>query len=61
VPELAEVHAHQHIAARGQVRVTPGPEPLVETLMGLRVDGAPPPERAPVQESDAAAVLAGWK
>ncbi|QCG98171.1 CoA transferase [Azospirillum sp. TSA2s] len=60
VPELTEVPAHPHIAARGQVRVTPGPEPLVETLMGLRVDGAPPPERAPVQESDAAAVLAGW-
>ncbi|KAA0597026.1 crotonobetainyl-CoA:carnitine CoA-transferase CaiB-like acyl-CoA transferase [Azospirillum lipoferum] len=61
VPELAEVHAHPHITARGQVRVTPGPEPLVETLMGLRVDGAPPPERAPVQESDATAVLAGWE
>lgn len=61
VPELAEVHAHPHIAARGQVRVSAGPEPLVETLMGLRVDGAPPPVRVPVQESDAAAVLAGWE
>lgn len=61
MPELAEVHDHPHIAARGQVRVSAGPEPLVETLMGLRVDGAPPPARAPVQESDAASVLAGWK
>jgi crotonobetainyl-CoA:carnitine CoA-transferase CaiB-like acyl-CoA transferase len=61
VPELTEVPAHPHIAARGQVRVTPGPEPLVETLMGLRVDGAPPPARAPLRESDAAAVLAGWE
>ena len=60
LPELAEVHAHPHVAARGQVRVTGGPEPLVETLMGLRVDGAPPPERAPLRESDAATVLAGW-
>ncbi|BAI71358.1 alpha methylacyl-CoA racemase [Azospirillum sp. B510] len=60
LPTLDEVSAHPQIAARGQLRVSTGPEPLVETLMGLRVDGAPPPERAPLRESDAATVLAGW-
>ncbi|MBP2298212.1 CaiB/BaiF CoA transferase family protein [Azospirillum picis] len=60
LPELAEVPGHPHIAARGQVRVSSGPEPLVETLMGLRVDGGPPPSRSPLRESDAGAVLAGW-
>ncbi|NUB17599.1 CoA transferase, partial [Azospirillum brasilense] len=61
LPTLAEMPEHPHIAARGQIRVTPGPEPLVETLMGLRVDGGTPPERVPLRESTAAAVLAAWK
>ncbi|ALG69693.1 carnitine dehydratase [Azospirillum thiophilum] len=61
LPTLTEVADHPHVAARGQLRVTGGPEPLVETLMGLRVDGGRPPERAPLRESDAAAVLAGWE
>lgn len=60
LPEIGDIPTHPHVAARGQVRVTPGPEPLVETLMGLRVDGGAPPERAPWRESNAAAVLAGW-
>jgi len=60
LPAVAEIVDHPHVAARGQVRVTPGPEPLVETLMGLRVDGGSPPQRAPWRESDAAAVLATW-
>ena len=47
VADLAEIPGHPHIAARGQVKVTSGPEPLVETFLGLRVDRAPPRERTP--------------
>lgn len=60
LPGIAEIAAHPQVAARGQLRVTPGPEPLVETLMGLRVDGGAPPERAPFRETDAAAMIAAW-
>lgn len=60
VHHLAELPTHPHIAARGQVRVSGGPEPMIETLIGLRVDGAPPPERAPVRIAEAEAVLAAW-
>ncbi|MCG5240019.1 CaiB/BaiF CoA transferase family protein [Azospirillum doebereinerae] len=60
LPAIAEIAAHPHVAARGQIHVTPGPEPLVETLMGLRVDGGPPPRREAWRESDAAAVLSAW-
>ena len=60
LPTIAEVAGHPHVAARGQVQVTTGPEPLVETLMGLRVDGGPPPARSPFRETDVAEVLAGW-
>jgi len=61
VAELADIPDHPHIAARGQVKVTDGPEPLVETFLGLRVDGAPPRERTPLVHSDAATALAGWQ
>lgn len=61
LPTLAEVASHPQVAARGQVRVTPGPAPLVETLMGLRVDGGPPPARTPPRELPVAEVLAGWR
>lgn len=60
VPEIAEVPAHPHIAARGQVVTHPGPEPLVESLLSLRVDGGPPPARRPLVEIDAEAALAAW-
>ena len=60
LPTIAEVADHPHVIARGQLQVTTGAEPLVETLMGLRVDGGPPPARAPFRETDAADVLAGW-
>lgn len=60
LPTLAEVPDHPHLKARGQIRVTSGPEPLVETLLGVRVDGGPPPDRPPVRETDAAGVIAAW-
>ncbi|KAA0676704.1 CaiB/BaiF CoA-transferase family protein [Roseomonas genomospecies 6] len=60
LPTLTEMPDHPHIAARRQIRITTGPEPLVETLMGLRVDGGTPPERTPLRESTAAAVLSAW-
>jgi len=60
LPDIAEIAAHPQVAARGQLRVTPGPEPLVETLMGLRVDGGAPPVRAPFRETDAASVIGAW-
>jgi crotonobetainyl-CoA:carnitine CoA-transferase CaiB-like acyl-CoA transferase len=60
LPELGELAAHPHVAARGQVVAHGGPEPLVETLLGLRVDGGPPPARRPLTDADAQAVLAAW-
>ncbi|CAK0750133.1 alpha-methylacyl-CoA racemase [uncultured Gammaproteobacteria bacterium] len=55
-----EVINHPHVVARGQVVHHGGAEPLVETLLGLRVDGGTPPHRKPVREAEAAEVLAGW-
>jgi crotonobetainyl-CoA:carnitine CoA-transferase CaiB-like acyl-CoA transferase len=60
VADLIEVVAHPHVVARGQVKVSGGSDPLVETLFGLRVDGAAPPERQPLVESDAGAVSRRW-
>jgi len=60
LPDLSEVAAHPHVAARGQVQAHGGPEPLVETLLGLRVDGGPPPARRALVEADVADVLAAW-
>ncbi len=60
LPTLAEVTDHPQVAARGQVQVTPGAEPLVETLMGLRADGGPPPARTPLRETSVAELLASW-
>ncbi|PWC53073.1 CoA transferase [Azospirillum sp. TSO22-1] len=61
LPEIAEIPTHPHVAARGQVVAHGGPEPLVETLLGLRVDGGPPPARSPLVEAEAEAVLKAWK
>ncbi|HYD30116.1 MAG TPA: CaiB/BaiF CoA-transferase family protein, partial [Azospirillaceae bacterium] len=61
LPTFAELPTHPHVAARGQVRAVPGANPpLVETLLGLRVDGGPPPDRAPLRQMAADAVLAEW-
>lgn len=61
VPEFQNLAQHPHIAARGQVvPSSSGPEPLVETLLGLRVDGGPPPARPPLREDDVSAVLQNW-
>ncbi|WP_448207676.1 CaiB/BaiF CoA transferase family protein [Azospirillum sp. sgz302134] len=60
LPTLDEVADHPQVAARGQVRRVPGPEPLLETLLGLRVDGGTPPERTPFREASVADVLAAW-
>jgi alpha-methylacyl-CoA racemase len=61
VVELADVPDHPHIAARGQVKISGDGEPLVETLLGLRVDGAPPRERSPLVHGDAASTLDRWR
>jgi alpha-methylacyl-CoA racemase len=61
VAQLADVPDHPHIAARGQVKVTGGPEPMVETFLGLRVDGAPPRERPPLVHGGAESVLSRWR
>ena len=58
---MADVPDHPHIAARGQVKVSGNDEPLVETLLGLRVDGAPPRERSPLAHGDANSTLARWR
>ena len=60
LPDLGEVAMHPHVATRGQVVAHGGPEPLVETLLGLRVDGGPPPARRPLTDAKADAVLAAW-
>ncbi len=51
---------HPQVAARGQLVRHDGQEPLIEALLGLRVDGAPPPRRAPLVEVDAATADAIW-
>ncbi|WP_029009831.1 CaiB/BaiF CoA transferase family protein [Azospirillum halopraeferens] len=61
LPDAGSVADHPQVAARGQVRTRPGAEPLVETLAGIRVDGGPPPDRTPLVEADAAAVLERWR
>jgi alpha-methylacyl-CoA racemase len=61
VADLAEIPDHPHIAARDQVKVTDGPEPLVETFLGLRVDGASPRERTPLIHANAATALTRWQ
>jgi crotonobetainyl-CoA:carnitine CoA-transferase CaiB-like acyl-CoA transferase len=60
VADLAEVPKHPHVAERGQVRVGDGPESLVETLLGLRVDDEAPTVRVEVREGDTEAVLFRW-
>lgn len=60
VLDPVEVPEHPQIKARGQVAVTGQSSPLVETLIGLRVDGEPPPRRPRLAESDVVAVLAAW-
>ncbi|MGQ9369756.1 CaiB/BaiF CoA transferase family protein [Azospirillum sp. ST 5-10] len=61
VPDTAALPDHPHVAARGQVRRGGGPEPLVETRLGIRADGGPPPDRTPLAEADADTVLARWR
>jgi crotonobetainyl-CoA:carnitine CoA-transferase CaiB-like acyl-CoA transferase len=51
---------HPQVAARGQIVRHHGPEPLVEALLGLRIDGTPPPRRTPLIEVDAATAEAIW-
>jgi len=51
---------HPQVAARGQIVRHDGPEPLVEALLGLRIDGAPPARRVPLVEVDAATAEALW-
>jgi alpha-methylacyl-CoA racemase len=55
VAEPAEIPDHPQVRARGQVRRRDG---LVEVLFGLRVDGAPPAGREPVEEATADRLLA---
>lgn len=60
VPELAALAQHPHIQARGQVVEHPGEEPLLETRLGLRLNGGAPPARMPLREADWREVLADW-
>lgn len=61
VVDFTEVPDHPHVAARGQVRrAAGGAEPLIETLLGLRVDGGPPPDRVPLRQLEVGAVLGEW-
>ncbi|CAK0762269.1 alpha-methylacyl-CoA racemase [Azospirillaceae bacterium] len=56
-----EVSNHPHIAVRKQITQRgEGAQILVETLLGLRVNGDCPPTRRPLIEDDAACVLADW-
>ena len=61
VADLVDVPDHPHIAARGQVKVSSDPEPLVETFLGLRVDGTPPRQRVPLVQGEAASILTRWR
>ena len=52
---------HPQVAAREQIVRHDGPEPLVEALLGMRIDGAPPARRAALREVDEATALALWE
>jgi crotonobetainyl-CoA:carnitine CoA-transferase CaiB-like acyl-CoA transferase len=60
VVDFTELPAHPQVAARGQVVSHPGSEPLVEALLGLRMDGGSPPSRTPLAEIEPAAALSAW-
>ncbi len=60
VVRFEDLPDHPQVAARGQIVRHDGPDPLVEALLGLRVDGAPPPRRTPLVEIDPATALAAW-
>ena len=60
VLEPAEVPDHPQVAARGLLRRSEGPEPLVEVGFAALLDGAAPEPRAPLVERAVEAVLADW-
>lgn len=60
VLDLDRVPDHGQIAARGLVRRSAGPAPLVEVLFPAFLDGAPPSARAPVREAPALEILSVW-
>jgi crotonobetainyl-CoA:carnitine CoA-transferase CaiB-like acyl-CoA transferase len=61
VASFEELPAHPQVAARDQIVRHDGAEPLVEALLGLRLDGAPPPRRAPLVELEPEAAAALWR
>ncbi len=60
VLEPVEVPADPHIAARGMVVETPGPDPRLEVLFPALFDGRGPRPRRALVEGDGAAVVAAW-
>lgn len=61
VRSFAELPRHPHIVARGLLRTSGGPEPIVEVLYPAWVDGAPPAHRPPVRFTNVVDVLASWE
>ncbi len=64
VLDLAELSDHPQIAARGQVvrleAENPRTPPLVQTLLGLRLDGGNPPSRTPLRFISIEQALTDW-
>ncbi len=60
VLEPSEVVDDPHVRARGLVRQTAGPDPLLQVLYPARFDGAEPVDRQPLKEADAGTVLRTW-
>jgi crotonobetainyl-CoA:carnitine CoA-transferase CaiB-like acyl-CoA transferase len=60
VHELADVPSHPHVEARAMMRRHGGDDPFFEVLFPAWVDGAPPPDRDDIKQTDAADVLAAW-
>jgi len=60
VVEPGELAHHPQVQARAQLVTHPGTAPLVETLLGLRVDGAAPPQRTPVAELSLEQAVTFW-
>ncbi len=58
VEDLSE---HPHLLARGMLRQKAGARDGLQVLNPLHVDGAKPAERQPMIETDAEAILSGWR
>jgi crotonobetainyl-CoA:carnitine CoA-transferase CaiB-like acyl-CoA transferase len=61
VLHAGEVPGHPHVRARGLIRDGAAGDGLLDAVLPVLLDGAPPPPRRPLQEVQAATVLGRWQ